>query len=126
MSKGGEQNMQTTYVNGSNTATNGTALSTAAERDVVVHKLIIGAPVASGNIWLYTITNPVNAATTNIAFKWSLPATLPTTGAALVNVIDFGGEGYGGLLLNEGGNIIIDQTMQVTVIWSYLDDIKTP
>ncbi len=110
----------TTYVNASNTATNGTALSTGggnAERDIVVAKLIIGAPVSGGNIWLYNISNPVNAATTNIALKITLPTFSSTNINPGVYVLDFGDDG---LLLNEGGNIIIDQTMQVSVLWHLL------
>lgn len=116
MTKGGEQLiMYTLYQAGSNTTTNGTALG-AAGQDIRIYRLVIGAPVASGNIYLYNITNPVNGATTNIAAKITLPATLPTTGAVTSgNVIDFGPTG---LPVTDGGNIIMDQTMQVSVIWN--------
>lgn len=107
-----------TYVNASNTATNGTALGADAQRDVVVDGLFIGAPVSGGNIWLYTITNPINAATTNIALKFTLPTFSTTNINPGVYNLDFDP----GVLLNQGGNIIIDQTMQVSVFWHYLDE----
>lgn len=82
--------------------------------------LLIGAPVAAGNIFLYNITNPINGATTNIGAKITLPASLPTTGAVTSgNYVSFG---VNGLPLNDGGNIIIDQTMQVSVIWCIADN----
>lgn len=111
--------MYSTFQSASNTATNGTAIG-AAGQDIRVFKLLIGAPVASGNIWLYNITNPLNASTANISAKITLPASLPTTGAITSgNVLDFGPYG---LPLTDGGNIIIDQTMQVTVIWGIADN----
>lgn len=111
--------MFATYQAASNTATNGTAIG-AAGQDIRVYKVYIGAPVASGNIYLYNITNPLNGSTANIASKTTLPASLPTTGAlSSGNVLDFGPYG---LPLTDGGNIIIDQTMQVTVIWGIADN----
>lgn len=113
--------MQTTYIPSSNTATNGVALGDT-DQDIRILKLIVGAPVASGNIFIYNITNPVNGATTNLAAKITFPASLPTTGAEVGGVVkDFGPLG---LPLPQGGNIIIDQTMQVTVIWELADSLK--
>ncbi len=113
--------MQITYIPSSNTATNGVALGTDTNADVRLMKLIIGAPVASGNITIYSITNPVNGASTNIAAKLTFPASLPTTGAEVGGVVkDFGPYG---LPLNQGGNIIIDQTMQVTAIWELAESL---
>lgn len=112
--------MRVTFAPSSNTSTNGVQLGNADD-DVRVFKLIVGTPVNSGNIWLYTITNPVSSATTNIAFKTTLPSSIPTTGASLTNVFDFGPEG---LPLVNGGNLIIDQTMNVTVIWDLNDDAQ--
>lgn len=113
--------MQATYIAASNTATNGTALGADTQSDVRLFKLIIGAPVASGNITVYTINNPVNGATTNIAAKLTLPATLPTTGSEVGGVVkDFGPKG---LPLAQGGNIVIDQTMQVTAIWELASNL---
>ena len=49
-----------------------------------------------------------------MAFFATLPATLPTTGAAMTVQYDFGDKG---IRLGEGGNIMIDQACQVTVVW---------
>lgn len=111
--------MVTTFQVGSNTATNGTALSTDAQRDVVVYKLIVGLPVSTGNVWLYNITNPLNASTANIAFKFTMPTFSTTNINPGTYVFDFGPYG---LPLPQGGNLIIDQTMNVTVVWGYLDE----
>lgn len=111
--------MNVLYQAASNTTTNGTALGNSGD-DIRIYKILIGAPVASGNIYLYNITNPINGSTANIAAKITLPASLPTTGAITSgNVLDFG---QYGLPLSGGGNIIIDQTMQVSVIWSLADN----
>lgn len=116
--------MYTTFQAASNTATNGTVLSTANsavnETDIRVYKLIIGTPVANGQIWLYNISNPLNASTANIATKITLPSSLATGQPPIV--YDFGTAPNGGLPLNEGGNIIMDQTMNVTVVWGIADN----
>lgn len=113
--------MTTTYIPSSNTATNGTALSSTFGDDVRLFKLIVGAPVSAGNIFIYSINNPVNGASTNIAAKITLPTFSTTAPNPGVYVLDFGVEG---LQLNDGGNIIIDQTMQVTAIWGLNDDAQ--
>ena len=88
-------------------------------QDVFIKKIIIGAPVASGNIVVYNKTAVVAAQTDNIALKITLPGTL-TQGSATFNyptVYDFTStNGKGGLQVN-GGVVTIDQSMQVTVIW---------
>lgn len=113
--------MQATYIASSNTATNGTALGADTQSDVRLFKLIIGAPVNSGNITIYTITNPVNSASTNIAAKLTFPSSIPTTGAEMGGVVkDFGPKG---LPLAQGGNIVIDQSMQVTAIWELASNL---
>jgi hypothetical protein len=111
--------MQTTYINASNTGTNGTALSAGVDDDVRLFKLIVGAPVSAGNIWVYKITNPLNASTANIAVKITLPTFSTTNINPGVYVFDFGPQG---LALPQGGNIIIDQTMQVTAMWELADN----
>lgn len=111
--------MQVLFQAGTNTATNGTAIG-SAEQDVVVKKLIIGSPVSAGNIWLYKITNPLNASTANIAAKITLPTFSTTNINPGLYVLDFGPEG---LPLNQGGNLIIDQTMNVSVVWDLADNI---
>ena len=110
--------MQVTYIASSNVSTNGVALG-AAGQDVRVYGLLIGLPVASGDIQIYNITNPVGDASTNLAAKITLPGSLPTTGADVAVYRSFGPEG---LPLNDGGNVQIDATMQVSVIWDVADD----
>lgn len=105
--------MRTTFIAASNTSTNGVALGNT-EDDVRVFKVIIGTPVNAGNVWLYNITNPVNAATTNIGAKITLPTYSTTNINPGLYVLDFGPYG---LPLPEGGNVIIDQTMNVSVVW---------
>lgn len=110
--------MNVTFAPSSNTSTNGVALGTDTNRDVVVWQVIVGTPVSGGNIWLRTITNPIGGSTDNIAFK----ATLPTFSSTNVNPGVYSFEFSKGLPLNQGGNLEIDQTMNVTVIWNYLDE----
>lgn len=105
--------MRTTFAPSSNTSTNGVSFA-GTEDDVRVYKLIIGTPVNAGNVWLYNITNPVASATTNIAFKITLPTFSTTNINPGFYVIDFGPYG---LPLAEGGALVIDQTMNVTVVW---------
>lgn len=109
---------QTTFAAGTNTATNGVALGTDTQRDVIVWSIVIGTPVSAGNVWLYNITNPLGSSTANIAFK----TTLPTFSTTNINpgqyVINFAK----GLPLPQGGNLQIDQTMNVSIVWGYLDE----
>lgn len=90
------------------------------EEDVRVYKLIIGTPVNAGNIYLYNITNPLNGSTVNIATKITLPTFSTTNINPGVYVVDFGPDG---LPLPEGGNLLIDQTMNVTVMWELLSQV---
>lgn len=105
--------MRYTYISADNTATNGTALG-ADNQDVVVYRIVVGAPVNSGNIIVYDKYNPIGGSTSNVAAKISCPASIPTSGAVIGTVVDFGEKG---LHLGEGGAVTIDQTMQVTVLW---------
>lgn len=111
---------RSTFIPSSNTATNGVALG-GAEDDVRVFKLLIGLPVNAGNVFIYSISNPVNGATTNIAAKITLPTFSTTNTNPGLYVVDFGTEG---LSLGQGGNVIIDQTMNVTVLWDLNDDAQ--
>ena len=108
--------MFATYVASSNSATNGTALGSAGQ-DVRVFKLLVGLPTDASTVTLYTISNPVGGASTNIAYK----LTQPTAGAGKdwVRSVDFG---QYGLPLGDGGNVVIDGTNNVTVVWGYADN----
>lgn len=107
--------MNVTYIASDNTATNGVALG-AAGQDVRVWKVIFGNPADGKITTFYTITNPVNGASTNIAAKVTQPTA--AAGKQYVNSQDFGPYG---LPLNEGGNVITDGS-QVTVVWSVADN----
>lgn len=112
--------MFTTFAASSNTAVNGVALG-AAGQDIRVYRLVVGTPVANGQIWLYNITNPLNASTANIATKMTFPSSLATGQPPVV--YEFGSAGVGGgLPITDGGNLIIDQTMNVTVVWGVADN----
>jgi len=110
--------MNVTYIPSSNTATNGVALGADSNRDVIVHKILVGLPVDGGAIVVSTITNPLNGATTNLAAKLVQPTA--ASGKDWFRMYDFG---PAGLPLNQGGNVTIDQTMNVSVIWDYLDQV---
>jgi hypothetical protein len=111
--------MVTTYIAAANTTTNGQALG-AAGQDVFVKKLIIGAPVASANIIIYNKAVAYSGDAQNIAFKMTIPATITyqyTNANAITNVIDFtGGTNSPGMVV-DGGNVMIDQALQLTVLW---------
>lgn len=105
--------MFNTYQAGTNTATNGTVLD-AGGQDVFVHQIIIGLPVAGGTIALYNINNPLGSSSANLAFKVVLPTFSATNPNPGVYSIEF----PKGLPLGQGGNLQIDNTMNVTVVWS--------
>src|SRR3990167_7277757 len=104
--------MTATYIASSNVDDNGTALG-ADNEDVRVFKLLIGLPTDGSKIRLYNQINPVGDATTNIAFQLTQPTA--AAGKNWVREVDFGPNG---LPLTEGGNIVIDGTNNVTVIWA--------
>ena len=123
--------MHYTYLGSSNntvataTLSDGSTLSTAGQplgdvtQDVYIYKIIIGAPVASGNIVVKNkaVTGVIATDTSDIAFKATLPGTI--TYQASYNyptIYDFTVPGGGGLQV-DGGNVIIDQSMQVTIVW---------
>jgi len=103
-----------TYIASDNTATNGTALG-VDNQDVTVYKILFGVPVDAKVATLYDIQNPVNGATTNIAFKHTQPTA--AAGKDWDREVDFGPDG---IRLGEGGNLITDAS-QVTVVWDIAD-----
>lgn len=108
--------MRATYIASSNSATNGTALGAAGD-DVRVYRLLVGLPTDSSTVVIYDISNPVGGASTNIAYKLTQPSA--AAGKDWVRSVDFGPEG---LPLGSGGNVVIDGTNNVTVIWDLTDD----
>ena len=104
--------MRVTYAAAANNTTNGVSLG-ASGQDIKVIKIIIGQPIASGNITLFNKAVSVGSETTDTAFKYTLPSTLTASHQfPFERVIDFG-EG----LQLDGGNLNVDQAMQVTVLW---------
>lgn len=101
------------YMGSANNTSNGQALGEASQ-DVRLFRLVIGQPVASANITVYNKAVAFNGDTANIAAKYTLPATLTTSYQfPYERVIDFGPEG----LPLDGGNIQIDQALQLTAIF---------
>ena len=124
--------MRYTYISGTNnsvataTLSDGSTLSTAGQplgdvdQDVYIKKIIIGLPVASGNIVVKNkaVTGVIATDTSDIAFKATIPGTISSSYTyAYPTVYDFTTPAKGSGLQVNGGNVIIDQTMQVTVIW---------
>ena len=110
--------MRSTYIASDNTGTGGVALG-GAQEDVELLKIVVGAPVASGNIYVFSITNPGGTSNANLVAKFTLPASLATGQLPFVlDLTDADGEGF---VIPQGGNVMIDQTMQVTVGWQLKD-----
>lgn len=110
--------MRYTYAAAANATTNGIALGTAGQ-DVYVHGLIIGLPVASGNIILYNKAVAFSGDTNNIAMKITLPSTLTENAGTYHYQAQYN---FAEPLQLDGGNLMVDQAMQVTVIWEPVDE----
>lgn len=113
--------MQFTFVN---TATTGTTPATVinASSPIVIRKILVGNPVTSGNITVFTEGNALSNNTTQIGYKKTFPASF--TNIQPETQIDFRGSSSqggsisdDGLFCQVGASIAIDQTMQVTVLW---------
>ena len=77
--------------------------------------------MASGNIILYNKNVAYSTDTSDIAVKVTLPATITYQYTTPVAVeYDFGEQG----LQLDGGNLMVDQAMQVTAIWEPKDEAK--
>ena len=127
--------MHYTYIGSSNntvataTLADGSTLSTAgqplgdATQDVYIYKIIIGVPVASGNIVVKNkaVTGVIATDSSDIAMKITIPGTISSSYTYMYsNVYDFSAQP----LQVDGGNVIIDQTMQVTVIWQPVSEAQ--
>ena len=104
--------MRYTYIPSSNTATNGVSLG-AVGQDVRIYKIIIGLPVDGKYVAIFNSAIAVGGATDNLAAKITQPTA--AAGKDWVREVDFGPDG----LEVDGGNVQIDDTMQVTVVWNY-------
>jgi hypothetical protein len=128
--------MRFTYIASANNTTatatlsDGSTLSTAGQplgnvgQDVYVYKIIVGLPVSAGNIVLKNkaVAMAFATDTSDTALKITLP-TYSTTNVLLSmreQVIDFGNSP----LQLDGGNVQIDQTMQVTVLWEFVSEAR--
>ena len=109
--------MRFSYIGAANASTNGVSLNSTG-RDAFVKKIIIGVPVASGNITIYNKATAFNADTADIAFKYTLGADIAPADTTYEydREITLSGEFNPGLQV-DGGNVQVDQAMQVTVIW---------
>ena len=110
--------MQTLYQNTANSTTGGSAIGPAGQK-IEVTKILVGTPVANGNIWLYNETNVGNISTntTGLVAKLTHPASFAT--GQLPFAIDLTDSNGHGIILTSGGTIGVDQAMQVTLIWGY-------
>lgn len=104
-------------IHGTSVSSAGQPLGTQGE-DVRIYKILVGAPVANGNITVFNKAIVTASDTSDIAAKITLPATITyqftTANGAKVDW-DFGPEG----LPLDGGNVQIDQSLQLTVVWDF-------
>jgi hypothetical protein len=123
--------MKFTYLNTAQvTPATATAIDAqaGANDNRVLKKILVGNPVSGGNIVIFNLNNAVFGATTNIAYKHTFPTFSATnTNGVTPIVIDFTGaggpaKGTNGLILQGGGSVTTDQTMQVTLLWDNPDD----
>ncbi|MDD5407022.1 MAG: hypothetical protein PHE73_08810 [Sulfurovaceae bacterium] len=106
--------MRATYIPTTNAT--GTALGLSTQ-NVELTKILIGAPVASANIYIFEETNPGSSSnTTGLKAKLTLPGSFAT--GQLPFTIDLTDEDGHGIILSSGGSIIIDQTLQLTAMWA--------
>ena len=112
--------MRFTYAAAANSTTNGVALG-AADQDIYVRKIIIGVPITAGSIKLYNKTVAFATDASDIALKVTLPATLTSSKQYDTPLVyDF----VDAPLQLNGGNLMVDAAMQVTVIWEAVDEVR--
>lgn len=117
--------MQSTYFNTTTSSTTPAPTLNGGNGPIVIRKIIIGNPVSAGNLTLFNIGNALSNNTTQIALK----STFPSFSTTNINenfpvVIDLrsssaqgGSVENDGLQCPQGASLVIDQTMQVTVLW---------
>ena len=121
--------MQITYLN---TTTSGTTPASQVNTDgraIVIRKLIVGNPVSTGNITIHNNNVALSNDTTTINFKLTLPTFSTTNPNVVPLVVDFragamaggGSAEADGLECSQGSSIVLDQTMQVLVLWDYAE-----
>lgn len=113
--------MQSTYFNTTTSSTTPAPLISATG-PIVIKKILIGNPVANGNITLFTEGNALSNNTTQIGYKKtyqsSFSSVQPETAIDFRSTASQGGTtGDDGLFCQSGAGLVIDQAMQVTVLW---------
>ena len=109
--------MRYTYAAAANSTTNGVALG-ALDQDIYVHSIIVGQPIASANIKLYNKTVAFATDTSDIALKITWPATLTSSKQFDTQLV----YNFEKPLQLNGGNLMVDQACQITVIWEVADE----
>ena len=118
--------MQFTYFNTTTSGTTPAPVINSDGRAIVIRKVLVGNPVSSGNLTIFSENNALSNNTTQIAAKITYPSFSTTNINDGPDVYDFrtisntgGSVEDDGLFCQTGGSIVIDQTMQVTVFWDY-------
>lgn len=110
--------MQTTFARVANNTTNGVALG-AADQDIVVYDVFVGLPANGNIVTLYDVSNPVNNSNTDVVWRF----TMPTFSTTNINPGSYHFHFPQGLPLRSGGNLMVDGTNNVTVVWEYGDAV---
>lgn len=104
--------------------TGATATATVSTADTVIKvlkKLVIGNPIASGNIYVYHNANAIGGSALNLAVRITLPATLRAGEVIYDFTPNFGTDvEASGIELREGGSVVLDGAMQVTFLWDFM------
>jgi hypothetical protein len=119
--------LQYTYINTTSSSTTPAQQINTDGRAIVVRKIIVGNPVSTGNITIHNNNVALSNDTTTINFKNTFPTFSTSALAQFPTVIDFragamaggGSAEADGLECSQGGSLVIDQTMQLTVLWDY-------
>ncbi len=111
--------MRVTYIASANNTTNGVALGAAGE-DVLIKKLIVGAPVAASTVTIYNKAVAFSGDTNSIAVKLTEPTA--AAGNNLVYEMDFASGGKGGLQVDGGNVMCAGSSTDISVIWCLLSD----
>ena len=124
--------MRVTYIAAANNTTSTTTQDSVgttgaplgpSAQDVLVKKIFVGKPVGGGNITIYNKSAVMNGDTDNILFKYTFPSTLTSSYQYVYQtVFDFTFPNNINGLEADGGVVVCDQAMQVTVLWAPVDE----
>ncbi len=116
--------MQATFFNTTTSSTTPAPTLNGGNGPIVIRKIIVGNPVTAGNLTVFSTGNALSNNTTNIALKLTYPSFSTTNINDGPDVYDFrasssqgGSVESDGLQFPQGASLVIDQTMQVTVLW---------